>query len=263
MRRDYLEIVRSGIDSILQGDGSDYVSKYQECQRVLGQTISEIMLDLHGKPFRNTAEEIRFYKEDAPHIWGLYMFYTTLVKIEAARKFEPKETFRAGLEAKLKQAETFFEEQHCVCAYYYEGRTDKDERLFTRRGSHNGKNPLTEIRIDRDFTRGASLLSLMRANELLQEWLTSAFKAAPESKSRIKLKWEGAKVALIEVLKAMHLNGDFGDVTFQHVMDWASQEFGVNTKNHDVALQNAKNRKIDTTKYLNVLIKMLNGDTKP
>ncbi|HEV2479743.1 MAG TPA: hypothetical protein VGS79_08755, partial [Puia sp.] len=109
MRREYWKIARAGIDDKLQDNGSDHVSKYRECQQLLGKTIGEIMLDLQGKPFRDTTEEIRFYKEDAPWIWGCYMFYKTLVKIEAARNFESPKTFRAGLEARLEETETFFE----------------------------------------------------------------------------------------------------------------------------------------------------------
>ncbi|HEV2479690.1 MAG TPA: RteC domain-containing protein, partial [Puia sp.] len=133
------------------------------------------------------------------------------------------------------------------------------ERLFTRRGTHNGNDPVIETRVHRDFTRGASLLSLMRANELLRDWLTCELKAASHDKPRIKLKWEGTQVDLIEVLKGMHLNGDFGDVPFQRVMDWATQEFGINTKNHDQVLQNMKGR-YDTTAHLKDLLKVMNED---
>lgn len=257
MRRDYLEIARSGIDGILQVGGSDYVSKYRECQRVLGQMIGEIMLDLHGKPFRNTAEEIRFYKEDAPRIWGQYMFYKTLVKIEAARVFESPKAFLAGLAVRLEETETFFEKHRGICAYYYEGRTDKDERLFTRSGSHNG-NPLNEVRIDRDFTRGASLLSLMRANELLRQWLTGALEDLREDRPPKKLKLYASQTDIIEVFKAMHQKGDFGDIPFQHVMDWVSDALDVDTKNHKQTLQNMKERKTDTTPYLNKLAQEFN-----
>src|SRR6185437_4661463 len=172
MRRDYLEITRSRIAEKLQENSSDLVSKYRECQQLLGKTIVEIMLDLQAKPFRNVAEEIRFYKEDAPHIWGLSLFYEELVEIEAARMYESPETFWAGLKARLAQAETYFKEHHCLCAYYYEGRTNKDEQFFTRHSTHNGKDSVIDIRIDRDFTRGAKWLSQMRKNELLRTWLT-------------------------------------------------------------------------------------------
>ena len=246
MRRNYLEIARSGVDDILQRNGSDEVSKYRECQQVLCKTINEIMLDLQGKPFRDKAEEIGFYKEDAPHIWGLFMFYGELVKIEAARIYESPESFRVGLETRLKQVEAFFKERQCLCAYYYEGRTDDDESLFTRRGTHDGKDPLIDIRIDRDFTRGAESLSQMRKNELLRGWLTGQLKADSAVRSQVKLQFYGPQTELIELLKAMELNGNFGDVTFQHVIDQATEIFGIEINNHETALGNMSTRKTDT-----------------
>jgi|GEM_PF-6722530 len=250
MRRDYLEIARSGVDDILQQIRSDSVSKYRECQQLLCKTIDEIMQDLQGKPFRDKAEEICFYKEDAPHIWGLYLFYAELIKMEAARIYESPETFRLRLEARLEEVATYFKDHHCLCAYYYEGRTNKDERLFTRRGSHNGKDPVIDIRIDRDFTRGAKWLSMMRRNELLRTWLTGQIRTDPVGGPQRKLKFHGTQTALIELLKAMHFKGDFGDVTFEDVIEWGSEAFRKEINNHNNALDNMKARKKDITPYL-------------
>lgn len=258
MHRNYLEIARSGVDSILQADGSDYVFKYRECQQVLGNTISEIKQDLQGKPFRDTAEEIRFFKEDAPHIWGQYLFYETLVKIEAARKYESAGTFRAGLESSLEQTERFLKKHRGKWAYYYEGRTGKDKRLFTRHGTHKGKNPIIDIRIDRDFTFGAWWLSRMRENELLRNWLTAELNAPSEARPQKKLKWNASQVAAVEIFKAMHLAGAFGEETFQSVMDWVSEKLDVDTRTHTNVLDNIAQRKVDKTKFLSELLKKMN-----
>lgn len=246
MRRDYVEIARSGIDDILQQIRSDSVSKYRECQQLLCKTIDEIMQDLRDKPFSDKAEEISFYKEDAPHIWGLYLFYGELVKIEAARSYESPDVFRLGLKARLEEVEIYFKEHHCLCAYYYEGRTNKDERLFTRRRAHNGKDPVIDIRIDRDFTRGAESLSRMRKNELLRSWLASQLIAQMGGRPRKILKYRGKQTEVIEVTKAMHENGDFGDVDYQEVVEWAIDAFGIEINNHDSALSNMAGRKNDT-----------------
>lgn len=256
MRREYLKIVRSAIDKKLQDGGSEPVSMYRECQKILAGAIEEIKKDLQGKPFRSIAEEIAFYKEEAPNVLGLYFFYTALVKIEAARKYESPENFRAGLEHKLEKTETFFKKYRSVCAYYYEGRTNNDERLFTRRTNHDGKNPVAAILTDRTFTYGAKWLSLMRRNELLRAWLNSALKAASGDKSQRKLKYYGSQTGLLEVLKAMHLNGDFGDVTFEYVVACATEVFGIDINNHENTLDNMKNRK-ENAVHLMKLIKIL------
>ncbi|HEX3934582.1 MAG TPA: RteC domain-containing protein, partial [Puia sp.] len=181
MLRDYSEIVRSELDRMLQDDrGRGDLWKYQECQRTLGQTIKSIRKDLLTDPFVDMAEEIAFFKEVAPGIWGQYHLYEKLVKIEARRKFQSKDVFISGLRQARQEAEAFIEKHGDICEYYYEGRTDADGRFFTRRGTHKSKHTTIDLRIDRDFTIGAYWLSRVRAHELLRDWLTRELEGPPE-----------------------------------------------------------------------------------
>ena len=250
MRGDYSEMVRSRLDGILQADGGGgNLGKYRECKQALGQIIAAIREDLQADLFQNTEEEIVFFKEQAPGIWGRYYFYEKLVKIEARRKFQSVEVFFAGLQQVKQKAEDFLEEHAGICEYYYAGRTDADKRLFTRRGTHGSKHPAIHMRIDRDFTIGAHCLSLVRTHELLRDWVRQELEG-PTSGLVKKLEWRATPTETIEVFKALHLAGCFGERSFKEVMDWVRENLGVDVKNYNNVLQNARDRKITTTKYL-------------
>jgi hypothetical protein len=266
MRGDYSKKVRSRRDELLQKKRSgDDLSKYRECQRELGQLIGEIRSYLQADPFGDTAEEIAFYKEEAPWIWGQYFFYEKLVEIEAYRKFQSEDTFRVGLRGRLQDTEMFFQKHARICGYYYSGRTDADERLFTRRGAQNVDGAAVDMRIDRDFTKGALGVSRMRQHELLRDWLTRELEGPPEPGRIKKLEWHASATETIELFKALYLTGCFGDMTFKDVMEWVRRVLGVDPGNFDITLQNIRYRKGGTTMYLDLLAKAFKNfiDSKP
>jgi hypothetical protein len=250
MRGDYSEIVRSQLDGILQDDGGrGNPGKYRECKQALGKIIESIREDLQADPFQDTEEEIVFFKEQAPGIWGHYYLYERLVKIEARRKFQSAEIFLSGLQQVKQKAEDFLEKNAGICEYYYEGRTDADRRLFTRRGTHSSKHPAIHVRIDRDFTIGAHLLSKVRTHELLRDWVTQEL-TGNSSELVKKLEWRATPTETIEVFKALHLVGCFGDTSFKDVMEWVREALGVDPGKYESTLQNIRSRKISTIKYL-------------
>ena len=254
MRGNYSEIVRSRLDRILRDDGSGGdLEKYQACQLTLGQLIEEIRTEVLADPFGDAVEEIRFYKEEAPGIWGQYYFYNNLVKFEARRRFQSKEVFVSGLYRLLKQTEDFLARRSRICEYYYTGRTDADERLFTRHGTHGAADLTSDMFIDRDFTKGAHRLSRVRACELLRDWLTTELQELPEPGRTKKLEWNATATATIELFKALHLDGCFGDMSFKEVMGWVREVLGADVGNYNIVLQNARDRKITTAKFLEKL----------
>ena len=248
MLKDYIQQVRSAIELKLQEDGGDRLLHYQECLAILADTMDAIRLELNSDPFVDRAEEIFFYKEMVPVIWGQHFFYQRLVKIEARRKFQSKDRFRAGLRRLLRRANAYPEEHEAICAYYYEGRTDADERFFTRSGTR-------DVFLDRGLTTAALELARMRQYELLRDWLNKELVELPERGS--KLQWNIGPTETIELFWALFANDRLGDDSFEHVMRWVKDNFEVNTDNHSVIVQHIRDRKKSVTKFLDDLTKGL------
>lgn len=259
MRDNYIEIARSRIGLALRDKGSDDdLSTYKSCVLILGEIIEAIRSDLQTKPFEHTAEEIAFYKEQTPQIWGQYFFYSQLVKIETWRKFRANDKFQSSLGKLLAQTNEFPEKNIRLYEYYYEGRTDKDELLFTRRASRVPGSHI-ELYAGRDFTDAALKLSYMRSNELLRGWLT---KELEQGHSK-KMEWLANVTDTVEIFKGLHLIGCFGKSTFKAVMEWVQDVLGVDTRNHNENLSHIRKRKKMETWFVDRVDEALKKDAGP
>jgi len=256
MDKENVEKLLSGVNAILEQEGTspELLWKYKECVNLLLGGIRYLKSGIALAGFKDRSEEIWFYKEGAPKVWGLYIYYNRMVEIEVWRKTRSPEKFRALLRAELKEVE-LFPEKHSICAYYYEGRSDRDEQYFTRQHKTEWADGDMGVFLDTDFTIGAYWLSQMRANEALRRWLTMQLEElniASDSEFRRvrKLPCLAKPVEIIEVFKAFHLKNWFGKTTFKEVMNWAQEAFDVNIANYDIVLQGIERRKSGQTKCL-------------
>ena len=248
MQRGHYDSIQGRInDALHQGSGTDDpVEVYQNCVRTAANGIATIKLILQTDGFADKQEEIWFYKEEAPRICGLYLYYNRLIEIEAWRKSRSLLKFRDLLLDELKKAE-LVPELHDVCEYYYQGRTDCDEVYFTRRQPSTWSEEGLGMFLDPDFTAKSYCLSRMRASELLRKWLRKELAEIEYqlsgSTGQRKLQWNLTVTDAVELFKGLHEMNCFGNQSFKEVIDWVRQMIGIDIKKHDVLLQNIRNRK--------------------
>ena len=250
MFRDHFKTLQLAIEETLMRDRSegDALSCYKVCFQLAEEAIRGVCEELEGDPFFDKQEEVWFYKEEAPLIWGLYLYYMRLVEIEALRKVRSRERFRELLREELNTAE-LYPEKYSICTYYYMGRTDRDERYFTRRGS----TARMGMFLDRDMAVGTCRLAWMRANESLREWLGGALEALESQAPGSNLKCKLSKMEAVELFKSLHETGVFGNWSFARVISWVTENMGIEVKNYDRLLQDLQRRKLERTSFLDRL----------
>jgi hypothetical protein len=254
MFRDHFKTLQLAIEETLMRDRSEgnALSCYKVCLELAEGAIRGVCEELGGDPFFDKQEEVWFYKEEAPRIWGLYLYYMRLVELEALRKVRSRERFRELLREELNTAESY-PEKYSICTYYYMGRTDRDERYFTRRGS----TARMGMFLDRDMAVGTCRLAWMRAYELLREWLGGALEALDSQmaggRQASNLKCNLTKMEAVELLKSLQETGVFGNWSFKRIISWAGENMGIEVKNHDRLLQDLQRRKGDGTLFLDRL----------
>lgn len=76
-----------------------------------------------------------------------------------------------------------------------------------------------------------------------------------ESKAPKKLKWTGSKVALIELIYALHYHGvfDSGNNDIREVAQYFESAFDIDLGNFYQTYLELRNRKMNRTKFLDVL----------
>lgn len=252
MQRGLSDNLRQRIDELLlveSGKGNP-VWVYQQCVQILIGSIFSVKNSLQSEGFANDEEEVWFFKEEAPVIWGLYLYYRRLVKIEVWRKCKSLKKFRQLLQRELRLAEQF-PDRHDVCEYYYQGRTDCDELYFMRKHREKSIENELDMFLDVDFTIHAYWLSKMRAYEQLRVWLSDALDEVEyqltEGESRKKLECTLSPTEAVELFKGLHEIKCFKDKSFKEVMCWVKEMMNIKTDNFNIILQNIRDRKSNRT----------------
>ncbi len=255
MRTDHLEILRVAIGETLTAQSSegDALGCYKHCVRLSEESISRIREELAGDPFADKSDEILFYKENAPWIWGYYLYYSRLVEIEVWRKVRSPERFRKLLRQELRRAE-LYPEKHDVCEYYYIGLTDSDERHFLRRKARASGRDKMSMFLDPDIPAGTYKLAWMRAYELLRAWLGDELDMLDYRSlgldQRRKLECALAPMEAIELFKGLYEAKVFKNSTFKWVMFWVAENMGIHLTNYNSLLQDLQRRKTNRTVFL-------------
>lgn len=248
MQREHFDHIQSRIDNLLYNESgkADLTAVYQCCVQLLISVISSIKRSVRGDGFKDAEEEIWFFKEEAPRIWGLYLYYQRLVEVEAWRKSRSIEKFRDLLVHELKKAE-IFPDEHSICEYYYQGRTDFDEVYFTRKHISQWSEGGLGMFLDPDIPVESYWLSHMRACELLREWLQEVLSEVEYQLSgnggRMRLLCKLTPTDAIELFKGLHELKCFGNMPFKYVMNWVKEMMGIDVGNHQVILGQIANRK--------------------
>jgi len=255
MRTDHFEALLVSIEETLIVESSEggALARYRGCVQLAEEAIQRVREELLGDPFFDRLEEIRFYKEEAPRVWGAYLYYRRLAEIEVWRKTRSPERFRELLRMELRRAEVYPEE-HSIREYYYLGQTDSDERYFARR---RVREPLTEemgMFLDADMPVGTYRLAWMRAYESLREWLIDALEELDYQlmgiEQRRKLECMLTPMEAIELFKGLHEANVFGNWPFKRVMFWVGENMGIKVSNYNHLLQDLQRRKGNRTTFL-------------
>jgi RteC protein len=237
-------------------EGSPVIEKYLACAGLIREELEQNKRLLQQHPFDNSRQEILYYKKTVPEAYSELIFFTKLARLEGARKYRSPNIFRELLHEELRESEAFMHKHDEKCKYYYEDRTHLDDQLFTRQGRGVWSEDEIGLFIDEDFPVGAYWFSMIKANERWREGLSAALNEtadAPAARQANRLPCMAKPVELVEIFKAMHLAGWFGDATFKEIMDWARDHLGVKIGNYDVILQELAMRKTSQTKALDRL----------
>lgn len=241
MKRGQFDRIRKRTDDLLRKQGSkiDSVRLYRQCVQLVADAIRSTKDAMQATGFASKDEEIWFFKEEAPRLWGLYLYYKRLVKIEAWRKSRSREKFRGLLMRELERSERF-PEAHRICEYYYEGRTDGDEALFIRKRISEGAGDVLAA-LNADIPAMSVRLSQMRAYERLREWLMEALKQSEAQKAgsakRRQLEWNIGPTDAVELFTGLYEMKCFGEKPFKHVMSWVREVMGIDVGNYSVLLR--------------------------
>ena len=162
------------------------------------ECLSELKEYVLKKGFKNTNEEIRFFKYQKPVIVSKLIYYNAIYKIETRRPYGNKR-IRKYFIKELKKLKRFFENNLDFYKYYRSNNSFVDEKFFVR-GKHDIRLWLDTFYFEADHRFSTShdyKVAKIIANDLIQVYLEDRLNNINVKRgSDNSLKWTASKTAL-------------------------------------------------------------------
>ncbi|MDR2010941.1 MAG: RteC domain-containing protein [Bacteroidales bacterium] len=218
--------------------------------------------------FKDTQEEILFFKEMKPEILSHLIYFNKIYTIELKRPNGRDSIRKKYYEKELDSLTYFFNRNLDFYQYYRSKLTIFDEYYFVR-----GKMDIrlcvdsSQFISDPLFSTGYDYkVAKILANEMLRIYLNRKLQRLDSDfipndvKRSIKcIKWTASKVAVIELGYALHsykaLNN--GNADIREIMDLLESCFDIELNDYYRTYIALRNRKKDRTNFLNSLIESL------
>ncbi|WP_418499374.1 RteC domain-containing protein [Flagellimonas sp.] len=120
---------RKEIKAIEASDLNDF-SNVEQGIRICQEHLQKLRLVLRESTFKNKQEEIKFFKEHKPHVYGQLKFYVKLYKFLMHRPMGSIKSQRNYIDSLIKKLQTDNQKNIDFVKYYREQSTLLDKFLF-------------------------------------------------------------------------------------------------------------------------------------
>jgi hypothetical protein len=265
-----LEPIHIKLDSI-DLEGCDIsMEESVEMIHYLENCLSKLRADFLSLKNLSSKDEILFFKDIKPEILGFLLYFNKIHRIELKCPNGSNDTLGEYYQKELDSLTYFFERNLDFYQYYRSRSTHLDEHYFTRnrRSLHLCFDSVHFV-IDSSFSTGYDFkIAKIICNEMLRIYLNKKMNGLEKQhfidKKRAAisigdLKWTGPKVALIEVGYSFEASTfvNRGHADIKEIMLALEIIFNIDLGEYYRSYISIKERKIDRTKYLNMLIEKL------
>ena len=228
-------------------------------------SIQKLKLIFEKKKIKSIEEEIYFFKCLKPKFTSKLIYYNAIFKIETKKPHGGERILKKYLNNELDKLKRYFDSNLDFYRYYRTGSNYLDIKYFTR-GKVDIKMALDSFYFEADHSFSTShdfKVAKIMAHDLIQVYLEDKLlimeNREPKEKSqvnpKIKQNWTGSKVALIELLYALHTEGVFnnGASDLKDIAEFFENIFNIDLGQYHRAFLEIRMRKSDQTKFLNTL----------
>jgi len=215
--------------------------------------------------FKSETEEILFFKELKPLFTSKLIYYNMIYKIEMKKPNGGNRILKKYYNNELLKLKAFFDNELEFYQYYRSGSTYLDYKYFLR-GKFDIKMALDSYYFETDKTFSTShdfKVARILAHDLIQLYLENQIitinnkdtTEKTQNKTNIKLMWTGSKVALIELMYALHTEGVFnnGAADLKDIADYFEHTFDIDLGQYRRVFLEIRARKSEKSKFITTL----------
>jgi hypothetical protein len=248
----------------------DPIKLSEEAIEHISNTLSNIKTQVIEESFQSQDDEIDFFKNTKPKILSKLIYYSSIYKIETKKPNGGEKIIRKYFNNELLKLKTFFDNHLEFYRYHRTGSTFLDNKYFVR-GKHDLKLNIETNYFDADHrftTSHDNIIAKIMANDQIQVYLedelTKLEKIPATEKTHLNPKsqqiWTSSKVALIELIYALHSEGVFnhGASDLKDIVEYFENTFKIDLGQYHRTFLEIRVRKSNRTKFLNNLKDTLN-----
>ena len=251
--------------SFINLEMDDLVTKSVKSTEITLKVINNIKKQFLKDKTMSLDSEIDFFKNIKPKFTSLYIYHNAIFKIETKMPHGGEKITKKYLNNELKKLKRFFDNNLDFYNYHRTGSSYLDFKYFVR-GNYDVSLRLDSFyfEVDHNFSTShdfklAKVLAYDRIQVYLETKLSNIGKKLDVEKSQLepkgKMIWTANKVALTELLYALHTKGAFnnGAAELKEIASYFEEVFNIDLGQYRRTFLEISERKSDRTKFLNAL----------
>lgn len=211
--------------------------------------------------FDNQIEEITFFREIKPQFASKLIYYNEIYNLETNKTFGSLKTQRKYYSSELAKMQEFFQENLEFYKYYRTGNRCLDNKYFVR-GKHDIKLTLDSFYFQADHRFSTShdyKVAKILANDKIKTFIEEKLRGLQTRHHTFKIqnntstqKWTASKVALTELIYALHAEGVFnnGASDLKEITAFFETAFSVDLGHFHRTFLDIRSRTAERTKFL-------------
>lgn len=241
----------------------DPIKRCESAIDIILKSLQKLKVLFEKEKNKSQEHEIDFFKKIKPKFTSKLIYYNLIYKIETKMPYGGERIVKKYLNNELVKLKLFFDNNLDFYKYYRTGSNYLDYKYFVR-GCFDIKLSLDSFyfEVDRSFSTSHDFkVAEILAHDLIQVYLEDKLlimeNKDPKEKSqvnpKVKQTWTGSKVALIELLYALHTEGVFnnGASDLKDIAEYFERIFDIDLGQYHRAFLEIRVRKSDPTKFLN------------
>lgn len=247
----------------------DQIKKCEQAISIILKSINELKKIVTKSNFKTETEEIQFFKEIKPQFSSKLIYFNLVYKIEMKKPNGGNRVQKKYYINELLKLKLFFDNELEFYQYYRSGSTYLDYKYFLR-GEFDIKLTLDPYYFETDATFATARdfkIAIILANDLIELYIENQLimldnkenTEKSQRKPNVKMIWTGSKVALVELMYALHTEGVFnnGAADLKEIAEYLEHIFEIDLGQYRRVFFEIRARKSDKTKFITTLNEQL------
>ena len=250
----------------IEMEGSNILKKASKIIFLLESAFEQLRTFVFEYTFESEDEEILFFKEVKPRIFSQLIYYKEIYDIEMCHPNGSEYSRKDYILSHLDRLNRFFNKNIDFYQYYRSGKCCLDKYYFLR-GRPDLQLNLDSFYFERDPKFSTCFdfkVSKILANELLRIYLNAELSKLEQPQNNeqeaaihagTKEKWTDSKIALVELIYAIHTVGsiNLGKIDIKRLTSFFESIFNIELGDIYRSFLEIRGRKGNRTQYLDYL----------